>query len=127
MIFGLVHTSEQHYPELCIVADKPSELYKPIPIRLLRPTDCGVQLISNEEGIRVELDPSDNGIIITTIRPCKLYITPNLPEKPGMSVERIKAIPFEDGNYKVLYAKATIGGAGSEKDWEEWNPNTKLF
>ena len=56
-----------------------------------------------------------------------MYLTPNLPEKPGLSVEKIKAIPLEDGKFKVLYAKATTGVASTKTDWEEWNPNTKLF
>jgi hypothetical protein len=126
MIFAYILTSADHYPEPCLVADKPSAYSRPIPVRLLRTTTSAVQLISNEEGITVDVDRSDNGIIIKIIKPCKLYLTPNLPEKPGFSVERIKVVQQGENQHKVFYAKEAIGGMGSERAWEVWDPNSKL-
>lgn len=126
MLFALILTSEDHYPEPCIVADKPSAYSKPVPIRLLKSTVSAVQLISNEEGVTIDVDRADNGIVIRTIKPCKLYLTPNLPEKPGFSVERIKIVSIGESKYRVYYAREASGGAGSQRDWEEWNPNVKL-
>ena len=120
MIFGLVLLSNENYPELCLVADKPSAYSKPVPIRLLRTTSSAAHLVSNEEGVLVSVDPQDRGLIIEPMFPGKLYLTPNLPEKPGYSVNKIKIIEISEHEYNVFYDRTSRG-------WEAWNPNNKTY
>jgi hypothetical protein len=120
MIFGLVLLSNEHYPELCLVADKPSLYSKPVPVRLLTETLSGAHLVSNEEGVLVSFDHQDRGMVLEPMRPAKLYLTPNLPEKPGYSVDKIKLIEVSEGKYQVYYDR-------TGKGWEEWHPNRKTY
>ena len=120
MIFGLVLLSNEQYPEPCIVADKPSVYSKPVPIKLLKDTEAAAMLISNEEGVLVSSDPQDRGMVIEPMRPAKLYLTPNLPEKPGYSVDKIKILEDSQENLRVFYDR-------SGKGWEEWHPNRKTY
>lgn len=117
MIFGYVLTSDEHFPEMCIIANKPSPYSKPIPIRLLRETNDALHMISNEEGLLVKNE--GEALILEPMRPNKLYLTPNLPEKPGFSVIRIKIIAKSEDENEVLYQR-------TEKGWEAWKPNQQL-
>lgn len=120
MIFGLVLLSNEQYPEPCLVADKPSAYSKPVPIRLLRTTQSAAFLVSNEEGILISIDPQDHGMIIEPMIPAKLYLTPNLPEKPGYSVNKIKIIEVSENELNVFYDRTSRG-------WEPWTPNSKNY
>ena len=99
---------------MCIIPDKPSSYSKPIPIRLLRETNTAMQLMSNEEGLLVRNEA--NALILEPMRPNKLYLTPNLPEKPGFSVLRIKIVAKTEDENEVHYQR-------SESKWEPWEPN----
>ena len=123
MIFGYVFIEDEQMPEMCIIPSKPSSYSKPIPIRLLRETNSAMQLISNEEGLLVQNEA--NALILEPMRPNKLYLTPNLPEKPGFSVLKIKIVAKSDNmtdseDYEsendVFYQRA-------ENKWEPWEPN----
>ena len=114
MIFGYVFTSQEHFPEMCILPNKLTDYSKPLPIRLLRETNSAMQMIGNEEAILVHNEA--NALIIEPMKPNKLYLTPNLPEKPGFSVLRIKIVARTEDENDVFYQR-------SENKWEAWEPN----
>lgn len=119
MFFGLVTRNPHGYPELCLVAEKPSAYSQPIPILTLLETDYAVHLVSNEEAVTVSRDSSDNAYIITVIRPAKLYLTPNLPERPGYSVNAVKVKPINEILFDVHFDR--------DRGWENWHPNVRLY
>ncbi len=120
MIFGYVSTTDEHFPEMCIIPNRPSPYSKPIPIRLLRETNTAMHLISNEESILVHNE--ENALVIEPMKPNKLYLTPNLPEKPGFSVLRIKIVATQDQN-EDFEAENDVFYQRAENKWEPWEPN----
>ena len=118
MILGYISGLETN-PVLCLVADKPSDWSVPVKIDTVEITAASVLLISNEEGATVKKDPSENGIHIEAIRPAHLYLTPNLPERPGFSVAKVKIVTIGDRKYKIHFDRG--------RGWEPWTPNQKLY
>jgi hypothetical protein len=104
--------------ELSIASDRPTSNSSPIPIALLKQTDGGVYFVGVEESFTVKIE-DDNGLVISALKPAKLYLTPNRPEKPGFSVSKIKVGLDNNGNEYVLYDR--------DKGWEEFNPNKKDY
>jgi len=120
MIFGLMSVGKQdELPELCIFPDKPSPFSRPIRVTSLMITDCSLHFSSVEEGFIVNTDPSDNGVIISAVRPNVFYLTPNLPHRPGFRVDRMKVLALPEGRYTVFYDRG--------KGWENWNPNRQIL
>ncbi len=122
MIFGYVSgvSAESDQPELCIVANKESAFSVPIRISSLCITDCAVHMVSVEEGITVSRDTEKQGaIVIAPIKPGKLYLTPNLPEKPGYSVDKIRVARLEENRWSVEFDR--------ERGWTKWNPNERIY
>lgn len=119
MILGYIGGIEEN-PLLALVADKPSPWSRPLPVDQLETTDCSVVLLSNQEGITVRPDEQQQQTkLIEPVRPSKLYLTPNLPEKPGFSVDKLKITPLSERKYKVFFDRG--------KGWEPWTPNIKLY
>lgn len=120
MLFAYVSgVSEDDKPELCIVADKPSSFSVPIKVKTLRPTEAAVHIVSNDEGVTVTIDAQDHGTVIAAIPPNPLYLTPNLPHRPGFQVDRVKVVP--QGKDEVI----TFFDRG--RGWESWTPNQRLY
>ena len=119
MLFGLITGGPNEYPEPCLVADKPSTFSTPVKVRTLFATEYAVHLLSIEEGFIVEVDPSDNSLVVTPVRPNKLHLTPNLPERPGFSVGKIKIIHLDEHHYQVYFDR--------ERGWEPWQPNVRIY
>ena len=120
MLLAYITTSQGHFPELCLVADKASTFSMPVRIATMLPTENAIHLLSVEEGVTMAIDPTDNSRIITPIVPANLYLTPNRPEKPGYKVDRVKIIEGENGNFIVFLDRGDRG-------WESWQPNQKLY
>jgi hypothetical protein len=104
--------------ELSIASDRPNSTSAPIPISLLKQTNAGLYFIGVEESFTVNVD-DDNGLIVSAVKPAKLYLTPNRPEKPGFSVTRVKIRLDNNSNEYVFYDR--------DKGWEEFNPNKKDY
>jgi len=119
MILGYIGGLAEH-PTLGLVPDKPSPWSVPLSVDSLELTECSVVLLSVEEGITVKKDESGgNTYQIEPCRPAKLYLTPNLPERPGFSVEKIKITKIGERKYKIYFDRS--------KGWEPWTPNIKLY
>ncbi|MCB0325587.1 MAG: hypothetical protein KDD69_18525 [Bdellovibrionales bacterium] len=118
MILGFVAGFGPH-PELCLVPDRPSAWSVPILVESLEPTESGVVLVSTEEGLTVKRDPADHSIELEALRPARLYLTPNLPERPGFSVTKAKCVPLGERKYRVFFDR--------DRGWEPWQPNVRLY
>ena len=120
MYFGYFLTGDanSHKAELCFCADKPGGVNSIVPISLLKQTSAGLFFVGLEECIRVEKD--DQGIlIIQVIRPGKIFLNPNRPEKPGFAVSKVSVQANESGSTIIHYDR--------DKGWEEFTPNKKDY
>lgn len=122
MLVGLITMkgAEDEKPELCIVPDKPSHLCEAVKVSRLTNTEFAVHLLSIEEGFTVEQNKHGSGILITAIKPAKLYLTPNRTDKPGFSVDVVKIIKELDNKYDVSFKR-------EGREWTKWNPNERLY
>ena len=113
--------TESTQPELCLIPDKPDNFSCVVRIESLRETDCALIRLSPEESIKVEIDRSDGGMVIQAVKPGKLYVTPNLPQNPGIHVRKSKVIKLADHTYEIWFQhdKETSG----EPEWTKWEPN----
>ena len=118
MIFGFVSGLDTH-PILSMVADKPSDWSVPIRIDSLEVSECAVVFLSIEEGMLVRKCEDNTSIEIEACRPAKIYLTPDLPDRPGYSVSKVKVTPIGERKYKVQYNR--------DKGWEPWQPNVRLY
>jgi hypothetical protein len=122
MLFGYVSgvSPDGDQPELCIVANKESGFSVPVRISSLRITECAIHMVSAEEGITVARDTEKQGaIVISPIKPGKLYLTPNLPERPGYTVDRIRVTRVEENKWAVEFDR--------ERGWTPWTPNERIY
>lgn len=105
-------------PRLCALPDKPNAFTTPLDLEFAVPTEFAVHLLSVEEGMLL-VDIDDGFRQITPINPCKLYLTPNRPERPGFSVSKVKYKPKGNGNYEIFFDR--------DRGWERWEPNKKMY
>lgn len=121
MFLGLVNIVRdgENYPELCLIAEKPSPFSVPVPVMTLLPTTYAMQFLSTDEACTVEYDASDQSRIIAAVRPNRLFLTPDLNDRPGFSVEKVKITPQGPGQFHILFDRT--------RGWEPWNPNTGIF
>ena len=121
MILGLAPITEagQLRVELCVMADKPDVSNKPIPVSMLPTSDFAVFFVSNTEGCMIKEDPSDRSLLITPLSPTKIYLTPDVPERPGYSADQVKIYPLGDGEYRIEFER----GSG----FKPWTPSTGQF
>lgn len=103
---------------LCITPDKVDDFSQPVPVTSLRVTDCAIHRVSGLEAMTVKQDADDGGILIEPYKPSKLYITPNLHDKPGVSVTIMKILKLEDTSYQVWY----IQEGDNSSTWKQWTP-----
>jgi len=121
MILGYVSgvLPDNDKPQLCIVADRPSDYSVPIRVESLISTDCAIHLVSNFEGLLIESGELPQSVIISAVRPAKLYLSPNLPEKPGFSVDRVLIAASTSGSFNVRFDRG--------RNWEDWRPNIRVY
>lgn len=106
---------------LCIVPDKPDQFSSLIPVDSLSETESAYHRVSQLEVMVVLRDDSDGGMIAQAIAPSKLYITPNMHDKPGLAVAQLKIIKHADGRYVVTY----IQEGDPSSTWKEWSPKKR--
>lgn len=63
----------------------------------------------------MNIDKADGSLIISSIMPAAIYLTPNLPQTPGFKVRRIKVLSGENGP-RVFYDR-------DKGSWDEWFAN----
>ncbi len=119
MLLAFMHTSvEARSPELCLIPEKPDKFSVLARIETLRVTDAAVYRLSPEEAFTVERDEQDGGMVITPLHPARLFLTPNLPQYPGVQVKKVKILKDAEGRFRLQYQ--------NEKDvqetWREWHP-----
>lgn len=103
-------------PELCVFASKPDGLSVPVNIDSIPVTESAVVRLGPQEGVLAELDPSDNGKILTPVTPSKMYLTPSQPDRPGVIASRVKVVKFGDGDYDLFFMR------DKDTQWRPWNP-----
>ena len=125
MIFGYVSGLSPkggqgpEYPQLCVVADKPATYSVPVKVETLMETESAIHLVSNVEGLLVERGESQRSVVISPVLPSKLYLTLNLPERPGFAVEKLEIVAIGEGRHRVRFDRG--------RGWEPWQPNIKLY
>lgn len=119
MLFGysLVNDTQKGLRlELALIPDKSG--VAPVPIYTLPYTEAALCFASQEEAFLVK--PADEAsLIVEAVKPAKLYLTPNRPEKPGFSVSRVKIGRLKDGKLTCHFDR--------EKGWEPFTPNSKEY
>ena len=109
---------EDEYPRLCMVPDKLSPSITPVNLRFAVTTDAAVQFLSPDEGYVVR--QADSGFTeIEPLAPSILYLTPNVPSRPGFSVDKVKFKILGDNNYEVHFERG--------KGWEKWEPSVRVL
>ena len=109
---------EDEYPRLCMVPDKLAPGVTPVNLRFAVATTAAVQFLSSDEGYIVR--QADSGFLeIEPLAPAILYLTPNLPSRPGFSVNKIQFKILGDNRYEVNFDRG--------KGWEKWEPSVKVF
>ncbi len=102
--------------ELALLSERQGSL--PVPVLSLPYTEAAICFLSQEEAILVK--PSEeSSLTMSAQKPAKIYLTPNRPEKPGFSVNKIKISKNSEGKLKCHYDR--------DKGWEEFIPNMKDY
>lgn len=104
-------------PVLCIVPDKPDQFSSLVPVDSLIPTDCAYHRLSGHESLTVWKDEADGSVVMQPNVPSKLFITPDIHDRPGVAVAKLKVARNEQG-YLVTY----IQEGDPSSTWKEWNP-----
>lgn len=107
-------------PVLCIVPDKPDQFSSLIPVASLGETVCAYHRASALETFTVARDEADGGMVLQALTPSKLFITPDLHDKPGVAVALLKILETEKG---VVVSYIQEGDPSAT--WKEWNPNKR--
>ena len=111
---------ESARPVLCIVPDKPDQFSSLVPVDSLIATDCAYHRVSPSESLTIWKDEGDGGMVMQANVPSKLFITPDIHDRPGLAVARLKILRVE-GGYQVSY----IQESDPSNAWKEWNPNKR--
>ena len=109
-------------PELCLVASKPDAYSVPVDVFQLPVTESAVVRMSHSEAILMRIDPSDNGRIITPVKPSKLFLTPSQPDRLGEQVVNAKIFKHPEGDYSVYYQREADA---QKNNWKQWTPNAE--
>ncbi len=118
LAYVYVNTPEYRGLELTLVPDKPDQFSLPIPVDSLVETTAALLRISPLEAMVVKKDPEGDILILEPAAPSKLFITPDLHDKPGVSVKTMRIQFFGGRNYQITY----IQDADTSNTWREWNP-----
>ena len=110
---------QANFPDLCLIPDKPDQFSVPVRVDTLRVTEAAVFRLGPEEALTVEKDPEDGGLVLVPFFPAKLYLTPDLPQYPGMGVKKAKIFISRDGVYSIYY----VQDKDAQGTWREWIPS----
>ena len=92
-----------------------------MPIDFLFETEAAVFRIGPTEAIRVWFDSDDGGKIIEPVQPAKLFLTPSLPDRPGVSVKAVKILRSDNDGHRAFFRQDR--GPGAEEEWKQFVPN----
>lgn len=119
MLLAFIHFPghETDQPVLCIVPDRPDQFSVAAPVDSLGDCESAVYRSGPEESFLAKQDQEDGSIIIEPCKPAKLYLTPNLHERPGIHVRRVK-IAKHSGMVETFF----LQDRHEDHDWQPWLP-----
>lgn len=109
-------------PELCIVPDKPDQMSVAAIVDTFIPTDAAIYRCGPFESMRVRRGEAENSLIFEPMIPSKLYVTPNLSDRPGVAAKKIQVVIKGERQYEVTY----IADSDSRGTWKKWSPNSNV-
>ena len=116
MLLGYFH-SDDYSQQLCLIADKTDAYSKAVPIVKLKPTIGGVCRFGQYEAVLVSGDLVNGGLEVLPVRNTKIYITPSLPDLPGMSVDALRFKLLPDGSIFTQFQQIRDRQEGKWRDW----------
>ena len=109
---------ESAHAELCLVPDRPDQFSVPVRIESLEATEAAVFRVGPVEAVTIKIDALDRGLIIEPLSPAKLFVTPDLPQYPGVHVKKLKVLKLAERRYRTLFQQEKDRG----EEWREWVP-----
>ncbi|MCB0330362.1 MAG: hypothetical protein KDD70_11880 [Bdellovibrionales bacterium] len=120
MLLAYIHL-ENNEPQLCLLADKPDQYSRPVPVRMLPITDSAVCRLGPYEAV---LTTAGEGgwIYIVPMSPSKLLLTPMQIDSPGFEISRARIrLGTEHGDITEFQQEKDI----QRDEWQSWNPNKR--
>ena len=112
-----VQTSTGIKPQLSVIADKPDLISLPVPVEELIVTDSAIIRVGPGEALKVAQDPK-GGVVLSALTGAKLFLTPDLSDRPGVIVKFIRLTKVDD-HFEVYFRQEKDG----PNDWRKWQPN----
>lgn len=116
--YAYCYGSASERPELCLIPDKPDQFSVIVRVDSLIETAAAVIRLSPTEGIKVKFE--DSALVIEAVIPARIFITPSLPDRPGIIVKSVRVVR-RDNSY-VTYIKDETRDA----QWKPFKPNESL-
>lgn len=104
--------------ELSLVPDRVDGMTLPIPIKSLPRGGNAVLRVGHGDCCTVSYHELEKSYNIKIVTPACLYLTPDLPEKPGFQVGSLK-IKVLDNGFEVFYSDPN---AIKEEVFKQWEP-----
>ncbi len=103
--------------ELCIIPDKLDPLSVPVPVTSIKETTAAVYRVGPGETFIARREPSDNSLVLDSLKPAKIFLTQDRSDQPGFSVQRLKILQSKDG-LVISYQREK----SSDTSWIKWDP-----
>ena len=113
---------DSYLPELVILADKPDRFSSPVRISAIGNTTAGIYRSGPLEDFTASRSEDNSSILIEPLKPGKIFLTPNLHDRPGFSVSRVSIQILGDRQFRTMYQN----DHDANKEWREWKPLEKL-
>jgi hypothetical protein len=117
LAYSLVNIGSELEMRLCLVPDKPDMFSYPIPVEKFLNCDSAVCRVGPGDTCTIQWLEAEKTFMIKAVSPSKMYLTPELPTKPGVHITRLRLIK-RGVSYETFY--------GQERDsadtWKEWKP-----
>ncbi len=110
---------EDELPRLCVIPDKLIPGVTSVNLEHVQVTESAIHYLSPDEGFVIR-SLEDGFKELEPLLPAVLYLTPNLPSRPGFSVSKVKFKFIGDNRYQVFFDRAAKG-------WEQWRPHLKVY
>lgn len=121
MLLAYMHRlGNEARPELCLLADKPDQYSVPVSVESLVETNFACIRLGPHEAVLVKHDSSDNSLVLNPVIPAKFYLTPSLPDRPGVEVRVLKVLKREETGYEVYFQQEKDKASG---EWHPWHPD----
>jgi len=118
MLFGYVpvQVDDQEEVRLCVLPSAPDIMSRPLRLDLIKPTKTAVYFLSPQEAVMSHWDEEKNALVVVSVIPSVIYLTPDLPDKPGIMARKLRIKENENGEVAVEYARKV------EEPWIAWDP-----